>query len=73
MEWGGGGQEALVEAGEGVHGRRSGEIGEREGVVCSLRRFGFPSWSVLVLWVIVHVFSSDSFGFINKRTFLKVR
>ena len=62
-----------METGEWVHGGWRGEVGEWEGVVAPLQWLGFSSWSVFVFWMIIHVFSSDSFSFINERTFLQIR
>ena len=63
MEWSCGGQQALMEAGEGVWGW---EIGQGEGVTGSLKGFGFSSGSVFVLWMVIHVFGSNTFGFVDE-------
>ena len=52
-----------MEAGEGVW---SWKIGQGEGVAGSLERFGFSSRSVFVLRMVIHVFGSNTFGFVNK-------
>ena len=65
-----GGQEALMETGEWVHGGWGGEVGEGEGVAGSLQRFWFPPGSVFVLWMVIHVFCSNTFGFIYKWSLL---
>ena len=63
MEWSCGGEQALMEAGEGVW---CWKIGQREGVTGSLERFGFSSRSVFVLWMVIHVFGSNTFSFVDE-------
>ena len=54
---------------EGVQAR-GGEVGQGVGVAGPLQGLWFPSWSVLVVGVVVHVLSSDSLGLVNERPFL---